>query len=101
MASDRNAWAKLIRALHLQTAKAFPPKFHRPPWIRRPDTIIGAYVESRFGQQWYVGRVARTYFDHDNNCDVWTVEYDGGDEFNYYAAQLSEILCDDLHALVV
>jgi hypothetical protein len=101
-AADRKEWAKEIRQQYLQSAKAFPPKKRwEPPWFSRPGLIVGAHVEALFGNNWYVGRVVRAEFDPDNNSPLWTVHFDGDDEFQYNAVQLQEILGDnDLEELL-
>ena len=100
LSKDRSVWAKLIRNKPTnETARVKPRKQkERFPasWATSPSSLIGQYVEKRFGAKWYVGRIMETNTDEHTNEQIWNISYDDGDKEDYSARQLIQIICTDL-----
>jgi hypothetical protein len=101
LAKDRENWADIIRRNWYCHARIYQrQKKVIPRWASDPQLLLDQFVEKRFLNKWYVGKIVSFDEDENTNATIWRVEYDDGDAEDCDEAAIAKILCPDLHALL-
>jgi hypothetical protein len=102
LALNRVEWAKAIRddSYHSARIKTRSRKKRRPFWTRAPHSIIGCYVERKFGHKWYLGQIWSVDVDEATDDILWKVLYDDGDSEDFNRRELQKVLCLDMHVIM-
>jgi hypothetical protein len=103
LAEDKTNWRQAIRKQSCGQARwkarqRHPSHFNK--WSAQPRSIIGQYVEKRFGSKWYTGIITDVDIDIDTNQTIWRIVYDDDDEADYNENQLNRILCLDMKNII-
>ena len=97
IAQDKQKWAKIIRRHVNWNAKVYQPrKWSLPFWATNPCSILGYYVEKKFGRTWHMGEIVNYDFDVDTNEIIWGVLFHDGDSADFNVPQLQRIICLDM-----